>query len=325
MKTYLFVALLAAGVFGGCSKDGAIGPQGEKGIQGEKGEQGVKGIDGTTILSGVTAPSTSIGIVGDYYIDLNTKNFYGPKTANLWGNPTSLKGDKGDTGNDGSKIYSGEGTPSGTLGINGDFYFSKQELSFYGPKTSAGWGNPLVIGSSKNAGVQVFLIKNVKFNIAANQDTEYNLTKPWFYYKNTEVNLGQTNIKKGLYTMYWRYNGQQKDNNMNASNYFDYDWNILEEGRGDQSVSYGDIIAEMRIEPFRTGINPQQNNNVIQWLLVGGFFLNTERVAGNAEVFNEFKNTTTFDILIKYIPESSVTVIGKNNKQIKELLSIKSK
>lgn len=43
----------------------------------------------------------------------------------------------------GSKIYSGSTSPSASLGFNGDYYFDTSSSDFYGPKTAAGWGNPV--------------------------------------------------------------------------------------------------------------------------------------------------------------------------------------
>ena len=56
---------------------------------------------GNAILSGKGVPDASLGKVGDYYLDLSGVNLYGAKTAEGWGNPISLRGLKGDKGNDG--------------------------------------------------------------------------------------------------------------------------------------------------------------------------------------------------------------------------------
>ena len=60
-----------------------------------------------TVKSGSGVPSTKVGINGDFYIDLNTMNFYGPKKNNRWPLPTSLRGPAGPVG------------PSGVDGKNG--------------------------------------------------------------------------------------------------------------------------------------------------------------------------------------------------------------
>ena len=44
-----------------------------------------------TILSGVGAPSKTVGINGDFYIDTKNLNLYGPKTKGVWKISTSLR------------------------------------------------------------------------------------------------------------------------------------------------------------------------------------------------------------------------------------------
>jgi hypothetical protein len=60
-----------------------------------------------TIRSGSGVPDSTLGIDGDFYIDLKTMNFYGPKKNNRWPIPTSLRGPAGATG------------PAGADGKNG--------------------------------------------------------------------------------------------------------------------------------------------------------------------------------------------------------------
>lgn len=45
-----------------------------------------------TVLSGNGAPSSGLGVDGDFYIDKSVKAIYGPKINNSWGNSTSLIG-----------------------------------------------------------------------------------------------------------------------------------------------------------------------------------------------------------------------------------------
>jgi len=61
-------------------------------LKGADGTDGQDGADGSDILKGSTAPSTTLGNLGDYYIDSSTGDLYGPKTNNGWGNPINLKG-----------------------------------------------------------------------------------------------------------------------------------------------------------------------------------------------------------------------------------------
>ena len=60
-----------------------------------------------TILSGAGVPAVKLGLNGDFYIDLKSMNFYGPKKNNRWPLPISLKGTTGSVG------------PSGVDGKNG--------------------------------------------------------------------------------------------------------------------------------------------------------------------------------------------------------------
>jgi hypothetical protein len=60
-----------------------------------------------TILSGAGVPSAKLGLNGDFYLDINSMNWYGPKKNNLWPIPISLKGTAGPVG------------PSGVDGKNG--------------------------------------------------------------------------------------------------------------------------------------------------------------------------------------------------------------
>ena len=111
MKKFRFITLIllmiiSLGILSSCVK---VGPQGPQGIQGEQGEQGQPGNDGTSLLTGNGEPTSTIGIVGDSYIDLDTWNFY-IKTDNGWVISGNIKGEKGDSaaehdGTEGLEFY----------------------------------------------------------------------------------------------------------------------------------------------------------------------------------------------------------------------------
>jgi hypothetical protein len=62
-------------------------------------------------------------------------------------------GATGAQGATGNTILSGDGTPSSTLGNNGDYYLEMDSSYIYGPKTPAGWGSPVSLtGASGAAG-----------------------------------------------------------------------------------------------------------------------------------------------------------------------------
>ena len=78
-----------------------------------------------TILSGTGIPTKTVGIDGDFYIDIKNANLYGPKTKGVWKLATTLR--IADTkevvipaaGNDGAKGNTGEQGLSGSNGTNG--------------------------------------------------------------------------------------------------------------------------------------------------------------------------------------------------------------
>src|SRR5690606_30831247 len=131
------------------SEDGEDGMDGLQGEQGEQGEQGSAGEDGSTILAGSGGPTASIGVMGDYYINQDTRELYGPKIdATTWGSPISLRGASGADGADGSQILSGTSAPTTSLGQDGDYYLRANTYDLYGPKTSGAWGSPINLKGS---------------------------------------------------------------------------------------------------------------------------------------------------------------------------------
>ena len=71
------------------------------------------------ILSGVGAPTADLGTVGDFYLDSNSHQIYGPKTLAGWGSPTSLIGPRGDTGATGPQGPEGDIGATGATGPQG--------------------------------------------------------------------------------------------------------------------------------------------------------------------------------------------------------------
>lgn len=67
--------------------------------------KGDPGTDGNTILNGSGAPNNSLGNDGDYYLDTDTYDFYGPKAGGVWPTPgQSLIGPQGPAG-PGSELF----------------------------------------------------------------------------------------------------------------------------------------------------------------------------------------------------------------------------
>jgi len=53
---------------------------------------GIQGPRGKGLLHGEGAPLNSIGIDGEFYIDIVTNKMYGPKASGEWGDPVNLGG-----------------------------------------------------------------------------------------------------------------------------------------------------------------------------------------------------------------------------------------
>ena len=131
----------------------------------QKAINGINGKDGTAILSGNSTPALNVGNIGDYYFDQSSYKLYGPKKADGWGKPVTLKGtdgekgekgndgakgekgEKGEKGNDGTQIIPGIGAPTPSIGNNGDWYIDTKNKKLYGPKTQNGWGDGFILGN----------------------------------------------------------------------------------------------------------------------------------------------------------------------------------
>ena len=84
-----------------------------------------------TILSGNVIPVKTVGIDGDFYIDLKNANLYGPKTKGVWKLATTLRvpetkdvvvpvaGIDGAKGNTGEQGLAGANGTNGVNGVNG--------------------------------------------------------------------------------------------------------------------------------------------------------------------------------------------------------------
>ncbi|MBD1420271.1 collagen-like domain-containing protein [Sphingobacterium chuzhouense] len=176
---------------------GPEGPQGEQGIRGEKGE------DGTTIYNGTVVPPADLGRVGDFYFRTSNSNFYGPKTAEGWGTPTSLRG---PTGAAGAKILSGTTVPAANVGAVGDFYLRTSNAALYGPKAASGWPTTFVNlrGPKGSAGTANVIYSGWMSFPQAERDTLIDGT-------NLKVNhiaaspLTQTIIDNGMIQVYMRF------------------------------------------------------------------------------------------------------------------------
>lgn len=61
-------------------------------LTGEKGDQGDAGEPGSQFLSSTVNPLTGEGAEGDYFLNQESGDLFGPKSASGWGTPINLKG-----------------------------------------------------------------------------------------------------------------------------------------------------------------------------------------------------------------------------------------
>jgi hypothetical protein len=101
------------GIQGPIGLTGATGPVGPQGIQ------GVAGTNGAAVLNGTTAPTTVIGVNGDFFINTTTNTLYGPKAGGIWPTGTSLIGATGLTGATGPQGVQGPIGLTGATGLQG--------------------------------------------------------------------------------------------------------------------------------------------------------------------------------------------------------------
>lgn len=160
----LMLILVIGMLFTAC--DAPAGSEGPQGPEGPEGPIGPAGEDGSMIYSGEGAPGNEVGTNGDYYLDQNTGELYGPKDSGGWDDPIIvLMGEDGQDGEDGSQIYSGSGAPDALLGAKGDYYLDEDSYELYGPKSSEGWGSPLNLkGADGNANVTRYLFPGHDFS-----------------------------------------------------------------------------------------------------------------------------------------------------------------
>lgn len=73
------------------------------------------------IRYGAGAPAASVGLNGDFYIDITNYDFYGPREAGNWGVGQSLIGPDGQPGEPGPRGATGSAGPMGPAGAPGGF------------------------------------------------------------------------------------------------------------------------------------------------------------------------------------------------------------
>jgi hypothetical protein len=148
----------AAGASGGtCNFDLYI-PNEAALVVTQVGPTGPPGTNGNTLWNGTSAPSSGLGLNGDFYLNTASSCLYGPKASGAWPTLCTMlaTGPTGAAGTNGNTIWNGTSAPSSGLGANGDFYLNTVSSCLYGPKASGAWPTPCtsLIGPQGAAGPQ---------------------------------------------------------------------------------------------------------------------------------------------------------------------------
>lgn len=289
----------------GCTKEG---PAGKDGITGTN---GIDGKDGSKIYSGSASPASSIGIVGDFYIDLSNGLLYGPKLSSGWGSGFNIKGKDGTNGvngtngkdgtngEDGTLILSGVGFPSLNTGKVGDFYIDKSSGVLYGPKASVWPSVGLELkGRDGNANVRSYVFSN-----------------PWNYYYTEEP-------KMGLFRFF--FSGVFSISSFEAE--YGLVLGYIESESG--TLKLWSQIGTTHSNFFGSNFNSSFQLVNSDGLMTGAFvkigkFLNSNSSSADWIDMDEVRNVTGIKrIKIIIIPQSALTVMGFKN-QLLDMESIK--
>ncbi len=150
------------GLQGLTGQTGAQGIQGLQGSDGINGTNGTNGINGATWLSGTTVPAGTLGVQNDFYINTTNGDYYKKTGFATWTFQTNLTGPvgpqglagpqgvqgtqglTGQTGAQGIQGVQGSAGTNGTNGVNGTVWLSGTTL----PSGSSGVQNDFYINTS---------------------------------------------------------------------------------------------------------------------------------------------------------------------------------
>lgn len=97
---------------------------------------------------GGAKPSNSVGVDGDYFVDADTCQIWGPRAGGAWPNtpvyvpPVPGSGPSGPTSTSDGNTITGQGAPNNSIGQDGDYYFDTVAAQMYGPKAAGQWPPP---------------------------------------------------------------------------------------------------------------------------------------------------------------------------------------
>ena len=98
---------------------GPIGLQGPAGPAGASGAEGTPGTDGSKWLADSGAPDTAAGVIGDFYLNTDSGEYFEKTDVAIWASAGNLTGPQGTQGDPGSQGPQGDPGPQGLVGKTG--------------------------------------------------------------------------------------------------------------------------------------------------------------------------------------------------------------
>lgn len=163
----------------------------------------LKGTDGATWLSGTSAPTTTQGKNGDFYLNESNYDIW-KKSDGTWTKIGNIKGDKGDPGKDGVSVY---------VGYDGYIWEGKNRTEYKAQLDTTGRENvvedTLSLKENKyfeidtiGAGTEVALMSNYFEYIKTSVYSNSTITKLTTYVSaNGKLDIGVVNLSTGAYTL----------------------------------------------------------------------------------------------------------------------------
>jgi hypothetical protein len=97
---------------------------------------GAQGPTGGRWYQGTSTPAGTLGLVGDWFVNTNTYDFYEKTGTSAWTSRGNLRGAQGDAG---SKILSGTAAPAAGTGAVGDWYINTTTWDMSEKTSATAW------------------------------------------------------------------------------------------------------------------------------------------------------------------------------------------
>lgn len=123
-KTGVSTWTLQVNIKGATGAAGTPGTPGTNGTNGTNGAPGTNGADGSKWLGGTSAPSSGIGVIGDWYLNTVTADVYLKTGSSTWTQQLNIKGATGAQGIQGIQGVPGTNGADGQDGVDYPWVFN---------------------------------------------------------------------------------------------------------------------------------------------------------------------------------------------------------